>query len=159
MQTEWPELRAFLAATPEVVRELTDGLDAAAVLYKPAATEFSALEQVCHLRDIEREAYAVRLQRLLAEDEPALPDVDGAQLARERDYQRQDFATALAAFAAARQANVALVAALTPAQLLRAGTFAGVKRVTVSDVLLMMREHDAAHCAELQELKARLGAE
>ncbi len=158
-QTELRDLLAFLAETPAVVRQLTDALDAAGGRYKPSSSEFSALEQVCHLRDIEREGYAVRLRRLLAEDEPALPDVDGAQLALERDYQREDFAAALAAFAAARRANVAAVAKLSAAQLARAGLFAGVRRVTVADVLAMMREHDEAHRAELQELSARIGAQ
>ncbi len=155
-QTELHVLLAFLAETPEMVRRLTSALDAAGMRYKPSPTEFSALEQVCHLRDIEREGYAVRLRSLLAEDEPALPDVDGAKLARERDYQGQDFAAALAAFAEARRENVAVIEGLTSAQLERAGLFAGVRRVTVADVLEMMREHDEAHRAELQELNAQI---
>ncbi len=156
-QTELRALLAFLAATPEVVRQLAGALAAAGVRYKPAPTEFSALEQVCHLRDIEREGYAVRLRRLLAEDEPALPDIDGGKLARERDYQRQDFASALAAFTDARQENVALVETLAPEQLARAGLFEGVGRVTLTGVLAMMREHDEAHRVELLALSKRLG--
>ncbi len=157
-QRQLRDLLAFLAETPEIVRRWASVLDAAGVRAKPSPTEFSALEQVCHLRDIEREGYAVRLRRLLAEDEPALPDVDGAKLARERDYQRQDFAAALAAFAETRRANVTAVESLSPDQLERAGLFAGGRRVTVADVLAMMREHDETHRAELQGLSARLGA-
>jgi hypothetical protein len=157
-QADLQNLLAFLAETPAVVRQLTSELGADARRWKPAAAEFSALEQVCHLRDIEQEGYAVRLSRLLAEDEPALPDIDGDKLARERDYQSQDFDAALAAFTHARRENVATVTALSPEQLQRGGTFEGVGRVTVARVLEMMRAHDEAHRAELQALGTRLGS-
>jgi hypothetical protein len=157
-QAELQTLIAFLAETPAVVQQLTTDLSADEQRWQPAAAEFSALEQVCHLRDIEREGYAVRLQRLLAEAEPTLPDVDGGQLARERDYQSQNFNTALTAFADARRENVALVNSLTPAELQHAGTLAGVGRITIARLLELMRAHDEAHRAELQTLSATLQA-
>ena len=107
-QTELQELVALLAETPEEVRRLTAGLSAEEARWRPAANEFSALEQACHLRDIEREGYAVRLRRLLAEDDAALPDLDGAELARERDYQSQNLSAAVEAFAQARQETALL---------------------------------------------------
>jgi DinB superfamily len=155
-QTELQNLIAFLAATPEVVRQLTGMLGGAAVGWKPPSGEFSALENACHLRDIEQEGYTVRLRRLLTEDEPALADIDGARLARERDYQSQDCGAALDAFAAARRANVATIAGLSPEQLQRAGTFAG-ERITLARLLEMMRAHDEAHRAELRALARSTG--
>jgi DinB superfamily len=157
-QTEQQNLLATLAGTPMVVRELIGALGADAARWRPAANEFSAVEQACHLRDIEREGYAVRLRRLLAEDEPALPDVDGPSLARERDYQSQDVATALDAFAAARRESLATVENLSPRQLQRGGTLEGVGRVTVARLLKMMRAHDEEHCGELRALVAQLDA-
>ncbi|MFL6209757.1 MAG: DinB family protein [Pyrinomonadaceae bacterium] len=158
MQAELQTLIAFLAETPAVVQRLTTDLSVAEQRWQPAPAEFSALAQVCHLRDIEREGYTVRLRRLLAEDEPMLPDIDGGQLARERDYQSQDFNTARAAFADARRANVALVNTLAPAQLARAGTLAGVGQITIARLLELMRAHDEGHRAELQALSAALQA-
>src|SRR2546423_6713650 len=107
-QTELQTLLAFLAETPEVVRRLTCALSAEAARQKPVPAEFSALEHVCHLRDIEREGYSVRLSRLLAEAAPVLADIDGARLALERDYQRQDFTSALADVTRARHESGAL---------------------------------------------------
>ena len=156
-QMELQNLIAFLAATPEVVRQLTGALGGAAVRWKPPSGEFSALENACHLRDIEQEGYTVRLRRLLTEDEPALADIDGERLARERDYQSQDCAAALAAFAAARRANVATIERLSPEELQRAGTFAG-ERITLARLLEMMRAHDEAHRAELRALARSNGA-
>ena len=51
---------------------------------------FTAIEQICHVRDIEIEGYQVRFRRTLAEDTPLLPSIDSEALARERDYGRAD---------------------------------------------------------------------
>ena len=155
-QAELQDVIAFLAETPEVVRRLTGALGGADLRWKPSAAEFSVLENACHLRDIEREGYTVRLRRLLTEDEPVLADIDGDQLARERDYQSQELATALAAFAEARAANVATIERLQPAQFERTGMFEGTGRITLARLLEMMRAHDEAHRAELSALSARV---
>ena len=42
---------------------------------------FSAIGQVCHVRDIELDGYHVRIQRTLSEDEPTLESLDGYALA------------------------------------------------------------------------------
>ena len=157
-QTELQNLLASLTETPTVVRELLGELSTGEARQRPAANEFSALEQVCHLRDIEREGYAVRLRRLLSEAEPMLADINGARLARERDYQSQDFAAALEAFAQARSENMALIKTLSPDQLQLGGTLESVGRVTLAQLLEMMRAHDAEHCAELRTLGEWLGA-
>ena len=158
-QAELQILLTFLAETPEVVRRLTCALSAETARRKPTPAEFSALEHVCHLRDIEQEGYSVRLSRLLTEEAPTLADIDGARLAREREYQRQDFTSALADFTHARRENIARARTLTPAQLARAGTFEGVGEVTTARLLEMMRTHDEAHRAELTDLTAHLRAD
>ena len=158
-ETELQSLIAFLAETPTVVRQLVGELSADEARQRPAANEFSALEQACHLRDIEREGYAVRLRRLLSEAEPMLADINGARLARERDYQSQDFAAALEAFAQARSENMALIKTLAPDQLQLGGTLESVGRVTLAQLLEMMRAHDEEHCAELRTLGAWLSTQ
>jgi DinB superfamily len=157
-QTELQNLIASLAETPTIVRQLIGELSTDEARWRPAANEFSALEQACHLRDIEREAYAVRLRRLLDEDEPVLADVNGARLAQERAYQSQDLAAALEAFAQARRESMATVEKLSLDELQRSGTLEGVGRVTVAQLFELMRAHDAEHCAELRALCAGLNA-
>jgi hypothetical protein len=49
---------------------------------------FSALEHVCHVRDIERDGYRVRIRRLLDENDPSLVSLDGDELARETPIRR-----------------------------------------------------------------------
>ena len=158
-EAELQNLIAFLAETPTVVRQLIGELSADEARQRPAANEFSALEQACHLRDIEREGYAVRLRRLLSEGEPVLPDINGGKLARERDYQSQAFAAALNEFAQARRENMATVEKLSLDQLQRSGTLEGVGRITVARLLELMRAHDEEHCVELRTLSEWLGAQ
>ena len=153
---KWRELMKFLEETPETVRQLTAGLSEENLKWKPSADEFSALEQVCHLRDLEVEGYSLRIRRLLTESRPALPDFDGGRLARERRYQSQKFETAIEDFARARKENTDLVAALSPEQLSLSGTLAGVGEMTLGRLLGLMREHDRSHREELRELRGRM---
>jgi hypothetical protein len=112
---------------------------------------FSLTEHACHLRDLEREGYLVRVQRMLAESRPALAGFDGGAIAAQRDYPSQDAFAAARDFAAARRELVALVAPLTREQLALEGTF-GDKRVCFADVVAMMVEHDRGHREEIEQL-------
>jgi hypothetical protein len=124
--------------------------------WKPSGGEFSVLENVCHLLDIEREGYAVRIERLLKEDGPTLPDIDGSRLARERDYNKRNAETMMEEFARAREANVRIVKGLSSAQLGRAGVLETVGAITLDELIAMMRAHDEAHRQEISQLRRQL---
>jgi hypothetical protein len=117
---------------------------------------FSLQEHACHLRDIEIEAYRTRLERMLAEAAPALPDVDGGKLARERDYHRQDLSAAQAVFAAVRADMVQRLAGLSADQRRRTGIMEGVGEITIKELVAKMLEHDAEHLADLAQLRREL---
>jgi hypothetical protein len=153
---ELESLVAYLSETPAVVEQMLSGLTDEDRRWKPRDGEFSALENVCHLLDIELEGYAVRITRLLNEDGPALADIDGGQLARERDYNSRNSETAIAAFRQAREGNMKAVKALGPAQLERAGTLESVGPITLGELLVMMRAHDEAHRREMEQLRGHL---
>lgn len=121
---------------------------------QPAPGEFSLVEHACHLRDLEREGYLVRVGRMLAEEGPALAGFDGGAIAAARDYPSQDAHAAARDFAATRREVLALVSPLTPSDLAREGTFGG-ERVCMADVIAMMVEHDRGHRAEIERLLAR----
>ena len=149
----------FLEETPALLRQLAQGLADVDLRWKPAGEQFSFVENACHLRDIEVEGYGARIRKLLAEDDPELPDVDGARLARERDYNSQDFGAALAAFERARAENLRATSGLSSEQLGRAGTLEGVGQITLGKLLHLMREHDEAHRQELAELREQMAGE
>jgi hypothetical protein len=153
--TEVKQLLDALAQTPAEVARLLQDVPPDRVRIRPSAEEFSAVESVCHLRDIEIEGYTTRINRILNETNPALRDVDGARLALERDYNSQEIAEALEFFKVARERNVKLLLAVDQTGMNRKGSLEGVGEVTLIGLLGMMNEHDQGHLDDLQRL-ARL---
>jgi hypothetical protein len=113
---------------------------------------FSPVEQCWHLADLEREGFGVRIRRLLAEDDPRLPDFDGARVAQERGYKGRSLEEGLVSFREARAANLSLLRSLSSRDSTgwsRQGTQEGVGRVALGDIPDRMAQHDAAHRAEI----------
>ncbi|MGH7126304.1 MAG: DinB family protein [Stellaceae bacterium] len=143
---------------PGRLAELVASIPPARWRTRPASGGFSLQEHACHLRDIEVEGYRARLERMLVEAKPDLPDIDGAALARQRDYLRQDLRRAQAVFAAVRADVVHRLSNLSPEQRARTGALEGVGEITVRGVVEAMLRHDAEHLEELSELRKALVA-
>ncbi|HET7729625.1 MAG TPA: DinB family protein [Usitatibacter sp.] len=124
-------------------------------LFQPAPGEFSLVEHACHLRDLEREGYLVRVRRMAAEDGPALQSFDGAAIAAARGYRGQDARIAAQEFGAARRELVGMLAPLTEEDMARQATFDG-EPVSFGDMIAMMVEHDRGHREEIEHLIDRL---
>jgi hypothetical protein len=138
-----------LAQTPDRVRALIDGRSEEALSFKAAPDVFSLKENVLHLRDIDMEGFEVRVSRILSEIDPRLPDVDGARLARERNYNVQPIAPALEAFAASRARSIERLRAIKPADLERTAELEGVGRIALHQLLERWAQHDDEHLAEM----------
>jgi len=146
----------LLGETPNKLARLTEGLSVAELRWKNSADEFSALENFCHLRDLELDGYTRRIKRILNETDPPLPDFDGARVAAEGNYNKQQPEIALQTFQTARRENVELLTSLTEEQLERGGTLEAVGKITLRQLAVMMREHDEGHLADLRILRQRL---
>lgn len=144
------QLEAHFAAFPPALRP-----------WKPPAWDgipseaLTALEQVCHVRDIELDGYQRRFRRTLAEDRPLLGALDTDALVIERNYAQQDPAAMLAELRAARRETVSLLSALTPAQLDRPAVFEGYGPTTLRGLIHYLCSHDQQHLAGLQWLLGR----
>jgi crotonobetainyl-CoA:carnitine CoA-transferase CaiB-like acyl-CoA transferase len=141
-----------LESTPALLARAAAELSEDSVRHRGTAGGFSLVEQVWHLADLEREAYAVRIRRLLTEDGPRLSNFDGGRIARERLYQRRDLAEGLLAFTLARTRNLQRLREVSVDDWKRAGELEGVGRVELSDVPRMMSEHDRVHGVEIADL-------
>jgi len=119
---------------------------------------FSAIEQVCHVRDIEVDGYHERIQRILAENAPTLPSLDSEELAVTRSYAKADAAAVLAEFRQARARTIALISGLTEDQLSRTGVFEGYGPVTLRSLVHFLCSHDQQHLAGLQWLLGKIEA-
>jgi uncharacterized damage-inducible protein DinB len=140
-----------LAAMPAFVQAALDRAPREAWKRKPSADAFSLVEQACHLRDVDRDAYVVRVKRMLQEESPRLTGFDGAAVARERAYETQDAWVAAQEFGSARAELIALLGATTPSDLAREATFMD-EPVTLERLVAMMMEHDREHRDEIAAL-------
>jgi len=148
-RTERDELWSALETMPAFLLEQFGSLPAPQTTRPGPDGAFSPVEQCWHLADLEREGFAVRIRRLLSDTDPYLPDFDGDQVAKEREYRKRSLPEAIRAFRAARAANLVTLRAVPAAEWSRSGTQEGVGRVALCDLPHMMAEHDASHRAEI----------
>ncbi len=119
--------------------------------------ELMALEQLCHVRDIEIDGYQVRFRRLLESESPQLESLDGYVLARERRYSEANPDTVLEAIRSARQRTLKSLRRLSTGELARSGRFED-QPVTVEGLIHLLCSHDQQHLAGLQWLLARMSS-
>jgi hypothetical protein len=151
-----------LAETPARVRAMLEGICEESLSYKPSDDVFSLRENVMHLRDIDIEGYEKRVILLLTEENPVLPEIDGAALARERDYNNQQIGPALEAFEASRARSIARLLCHPerergdwPAD--GGHPAAQIPRSARDDMKKLLErwiEHDAGHIADIEALLA-----
>src|SRR5262245_27975023 len=119
---------------------------------------FTAIEQICHVRDIEIEGYQVRFRRTLEENAPLLPSIDSEQVAKERNYGRADAAQVFAQYRAARADTIAMLRTLTSADLERQAVLEGYGPVSMRGLIHYLCSHDQQHLSGLQWLLGKIDA-
>jgi hypothetical protein len=141
-------IAAYEAGPGEVDRALTDiGRDA--FDRRPADGSWSAREVVHHLADSEMRS-AIRLRRLLAEDEPLILGYDEAGYADRFHYADRPIEPALAAFRASRSTTAQILARLSDADFLRTGTHAESGPYGVEDWLRIYARHAHEHADQIR---------
>ncbi|MFT3837962.1 MAG: DinB family protein [Myxococcaceae bacterium] len=153
-----------LAAGPDLIEAAVRDFKPSMVGWTPSSWEaapaehFSALGNICHLRDIEKDGYHVRVHRVVAEDKPDLASVDGFALAKERHYENDQIDRALAEFRAARTETIARIRKWSAADFDRTCTFAEYGTLTARGLLHLLASHDLQHLSGLRWLLARASA-
>ena len=148
----------ILLALEEFPRFLTTALDELGdprARERPDVESWSLGEQIWHLADLEREAWLVRIERLLSETAPQLADFDGNAIAAQRDYRAKDPYLGLQRLRAARSTALARLRSLNAEQWNRTGTLERVGPILLADLPRRMAEHDAAHRNEIEALLRR----
>jgi len=153
------------ARTADELAAAIRGQDEATLAWRPGATNWSAKEIICHLRDIE-ELLMLRLETIAALDEPMISAAgmgsralnlksDGQPAAPERwaedrQYLRNDAAEALAVFRKRREETLAHLADLSAEEWQRGGIHPRRGRMSVDDFLMDMARHDDDHLDQLR---------
>jgi hypothetical protein len=157
-----PITLATLAAFPAQLEAHYGLIPLAHKHWKPASWEgipsehLTAIEQLCHVRDIEIEGYQLRFQRTLKEENPLLPSLDTDALARDREYYKQDAARVLAEFRNARTKTIEMLKDLRPEHLARKAEFEGYGQTTLKGLVHYLCSHDQQHLAGMQWLAGKI---
>jgi hypothetical protein len=153
-----------LEAFPAQLQAHYEAIPAAFKNWAPASWDgvpseaFTAIEQICHIRDIEIEGYHLRFSRTLAEVNPLLVSIDSEPLAISRAYATQDAEQVFAAFRVARAQTMAMLRDLTSEQLKRKAQFEGYGPLTLRSLVHYLCSHDQQHLAGLQWLLGKIEA-
>ncbi|HEY6412878.1 MAG TPA: DinB family protein, partial [Edaphobacter sp.] len=159
-----PTTLSALATFPQLFEAHYAAIPAEFKNWAPASWEgvpserFTAIEQICHVRDIEFDGYHVRFQRTLDELNPTLASIDSETLAKERSYAMSNAVEVLAAFCEARARTVKLISGLSPEQLARAAVFEGYGALSLRSLVHYLCSHDQQHLAGLQWLLGKIEA-
>lgn len=144
------ERERLLAQYADGYREVADAVSGLSdeELDRKAADGWSARQIVHHLADSELTS-AIRLRRLVAEEQPLIQGYDEELFARKLHYGRPITAS-LEALRAARLTTGEIVAELDDADWARAGTHSESGRYSVEDWLQIYAAHAHAHAAQIR---------
>jgi hypothetical protein len=149
------DLIAMYAAGYEEVAQALNGFPADSLGAHPIPGKWSAREIVHHLADSETNS-AIRLRKLLVEDDPVIQGYDQDQFATRLRYNERDMAPALEAFRCARESTVQLLGLMTEDDWQRAGTHSEGGHYTTEDWLQIYAAHAHNHAAQIRRLREAL---
>jgi hypothetical protein len=109
---------------------------------------WSVVEVVCHLRDVE-ERGLLRMRLMRDQENPFLEAYDQEAWAHERSYAQADLRQALASFLQFRKQHVAELEALAAEDWKRSGRHEEQGQITISAHTLHLVAHDAQHEAQI----------
>ncbi len=126
----------------------TDELDA-----RPGPGEFTAREVVHHLADSEMTS-AIRLRKLIAEDQPTIEGYDENAFARRLYYAERPVEPSLDAVRAARATTASLLEHLSEAEWARTGTHTDSGLYSVETWLEIYAAHAHEHADQIRRARA-----
>jgi DinB family protein len=142
-----------LRSLPNELDDLLNGLDDETMRWRPIPNKWSIKEIMCHLRDMEREAYLARYTKILKEENPALPNVDQDRLAIERDYINQDAEAALAEFKTLRAETIRTLNEVPVEAWSRGGSHETDGPMTIEQLVLrQIKGNDLNHLVQMKDI-------
>ena len=142
-------LLAILRSTPAALASMLEPLAPEAWIAPPAAEEWSIVEIMCHIRDVEREIDQPRINLVLNQSEPFIPAQMPDEWAKERGYASQDGPSALRAFTQARLGTLKTLVGLEPGQWSRKARHAIFGPTSLQELVSFNAEHDRLHIQQV----------
>jgi hypothetical protein len=137
---------------PTVVEEALAGITDAELDARPESGEWTAREVVHHLGDSEMTS-AIRLRRLLAEDNPTIVGYDEEEFARRLFYGERAIEASLEAMRAARRTTAEILDRLSEEQWARGGTHSASGPYGVETWLEIYTAHAHDHANQIRRAR------
>ncbi len=137
-------LTAFPARLAALVTQLSD----TQLHFRPDAKEWSVLENIGHLIEIDP-LYVDRIDRILSEECPVFAPFDPDAGVRAADYQHQSLTELLATYSARRQSTIDGLSTIEPDELTRVGIHAKFGEISVARLVELLAGHDEVHYTQI----------
>jgi hypothetical protein len=147
-------VKQYAAGYDEVIDAL-NSFPAESLGAHPIPGKWSAREIVHHLGDSETTS-AVRIRRLLCEEQPLIHGYDQDVFAQRLRYNERDMAPALEAFRYARATTVQLLGLMAEEDWQRTGTHSESGAYGAEDWLRIYAAHAHNHAAQIRRLREAL---
>jgi hypothetical protein len=158
-ESERAALLQALASTPAKLKAALRGVPKKLLTWTPGPGKWSILEIVAHMRDMERGAYLDRYRRILAEDHPTLPDLDGDLIALLDNYRGMKLSEVVRDWMKLRKETLKLLKGVKGARWERMGTHETAGPLSMDTLLLRHVEgNDNAHLGQIEGIKKRFAA-
>lgn len=141
-----------MAEQASALAALVDGMGDSALRQPEAPGKWSMIEVLAHLADTEV-VYSWRYRLTLAQERPTITGFDQDAWAQTFRYRRQAVAATLACLRVVRDANVALLEALTEEQWSREGIHEERGPESVRRMAELGAAHDLVHRAQLERIR------
>ena len=150
-------LVAQYEAGPGALRAAVAGLSEAELDHRPSDGGWTPREVVHHVADSEMTS-AIRLRRLIAEDDPLIVGYDGDEFARRLHYADRPIEPALAAVEGARATTAQILRGLTDEEWARSGTHSESGPYGVEPWLEIYAVHCDEHADQIRVALADRGS-
>ncbi len=116
---------------------------------RPAPSEWSPGEVMCHLRDVDAEVNLSRLEKVINEQNPFLPGQDTDPWAEIREYRNQDGWSALQEFTSVRKSLLSLLENIEPQSWNRPARHAIFGPMKLYELVNIIAGHDILHIQQV----------
>ena len=146
---------ATVKAIPAALEGILANLSGETWTQSPHPEEWSLVEIISHLRDVEREVNLPRIQTFLREENPFITADDTDLWVSERAYAEDNGEAALQDFIAARVKTLATLKNLSEEDWQRTGRHAIFGPISLQEQLGFMAEHDRVHLRQIHKAVRR----
>jgi FMN phosphatase YigB (HAD superfamily) len=147
---------AVLRSTPGILANLTQDLSIANWRQKPEASEWSLLEIVNHLMDVDEEINLPRMKKIMSEDNPFIAGIDSDIWAKERNYNENDPVEILRSFFVARTHLLKILDEVTEPGWNKTARHSIFGPTYLGELVNFIADHDLNHIDQIHKTIGRI---